>query len=145
MNGFKLWIFSLCGAVAVTALFKILLSGSKLKRTLDIFFSLFVLLYTVIPLTDIRFENLLFGDASEEAVSFDEYYEEGYKSYVEQSVRIVCEDMSIKVLSVDISSYIDDEGCLVIESLSIETDSGGRSEEIKAEIKKRLGFEVIVS
>lgn len=145
MNGFKLWIFSVCGATAITALFKILLSGSKLKKTLDIFFSLFVLLYTVVPLTGIHFENLLSGDNSEETASFDEYYEEGYKSYVEQSVRIVCDEMSVKVLSVDISSYIDSEGCLVIESLSIETDSLERNEEIKETIKKRLGFEVNIS
>lgn len=42
-------------------------------------------------------------------------------------------------------SYIDSEGYLNIESLEIETDSPGRSAEIKEYIKKQLGFEVSVS
>lgn len=143
MESFKFWIFSVSGAAAVTAVFKILLSNSSLSKVMNIFFSLFVLFYTVIPLQNVLSKEKIEFDLQNET-AYEEYYEEGYKKLVENSIKNVCEKLSVEVLSVDMSSYIDSEGYLYIESLKVKTDSPERSEEIERELKTQLGFEADV-
>ena len=143
MESFKFWIFSVSGATALTAVFKILLSNSSLSKVLNIFFSLFVLFYTVIPLQNI-FSKEKIEFELQDKTAYEDYYTEGYQRLVENSIKNICEKMSVAVLSVDISSYIDSEGYLNISSLSIKTDSPERSDEIKRELKAQLGFEVNV-
>lgn len=144
MDSFKLWIFSVCGATAVTAVFKLLLSNSTLKKALNIFFSLFILFYTVIPM-----ENFLGGSfemsSDESDVRYEEFYQEGYELLIKEAIGNTCKNLSVTVLSVDIDSYIDDEGSLNIRSLAITTDSPERKTEIEETLKKELGFEVSVS
>lgn len=142
MDSFKLWIFSICGATAVTAVFKLLLSNSSLKKVLNIFFSLFILFYTVMPMGSFFSKNAFSFDDDFE---YGEAYKEGYERLVKEALINVCEKLSVEVLSVEINSYIDDEGCLNIESLEVRTDSPERKEEIESTVKKELGFEVSVS
>lgn len=144
MDSFKFWIFSICGATAITAVFKILLSGSSLKKTLNIFFSLFVLFYTVIPINGFL-DNSFKNDTENGATSYNEFYEDGYRAIVEESIKNTCKELKVNVLSFDMKSYIDEEGYLNIESLDIETDCSDRSNEIKEYLKRKLGFEVNVS
>lgn len=147
MNYFKFWIFSICGASAITALFKFLLSKSSVSKTLNTFFSLFILFYTVIPMQNFFTNKFTFSSdkIGESDISFNEFYEDGYKNIVEKSIQNACLKLSVKVLSIDIDSYIDDEGYLNIESLSISTDSPERSDEVKDFLKKQTGFEVTVN
>ena len=143
MESFKFWIFSVSGAAAVTAVFKILLSNSSLSKVLNIFFSLFVLFYTVIPMQGLFSKEKIEFKLQDET-AYEEYYEDGYQRIVENSIKNVCEKMSVEVLSVDISSYIDNEGYLNIQSLDVKTDSPERSNEIARELRTQLGFEVNV-
>lgn len=143
MESFKFWIFSVSGAAAVTAVFRILLSNSSLSKVLNIFFSLFVLFYTVIPLQNVFSKEKIEFDLQDKTI-YEDYYEDGYQKLVENSIKNVCEKMSVRVLSVDMSSYIDSEGYLNIQSLEVKTDSPERSDEIKRELKAQLGFEVNV-
>jgi hypothetical protein len=43
MENFKLWIISFCGAGIISSLFKILVSNSNVKKSVDIFLSMFYL------------------------------------------------------------------------------------------------------
>lgn len=143
MESFKFWIFSVSGATAITAVFKMLLSNSSLSKMLNIFFSLFVLFYTVIPLQNV-FSKEKIEFYLQDETPYEDYYEDGYQRLVENSIKNVCEKMSVEVLSVDMSSYIDSEGYLNIRSLEVKTDSPERSDEIERELRTQLGFEVNV-
>lgn len=142
METFKIWIMSLCGATAVSAVFKLLLADSSLKKVVNVFFSIFILFYTVMPVQSFFKESIkLETDNSD--ISYEEYYEEGYEAVITQAVTNMCGNMGVKVLSLDIDSYIDNEGYLNVNKILLKTDSDNL-EEVKNKIKNELGFEVEV-
>lgn len=142
METFKIWIMSLCGATAVSAVFKLLLADSSLKKVINVFFSIFILFYTVMPVQSFFKESIRL-DTDNSDISYEEYYEEGYEAIITQAVTNLCSNMGVKVLSIDIDSYIDKEGYLNVNKISLKTDSSN-TEEIKNTIKNELGFEVEV-
>lgn len=139
MDSFKIWIISLCGATAVSAVFKLLLSDSSLKKVINVFFSIFVLFYTVMPI------QTFFNDKNdfevENEIDFKEYYQDGYETIVTKAIINLCNDIDVKVLSININSYIDAEGYLNINNIVIQTNSQNPNE-IEEIIKNELGFEV---
>lgn len=139
MDSFKIWIISLCGATAVSAIFKLLLSDSSLKKVINVFFSIFVLFYTVMPIQVFLKDNIDFEVENE--IDFKEYYQDGYETIITKSIINLCNDIDVKVLSININSYIDDEGYLNINNIVIQTNSQ-HPNEIEEIIKNELGFEV---
>lgn len=131
---------SLCGATAVSAVFKLLLADSSLKKVINVFFSIFILFYTVMPVQSF-FKDSIKLDSENSEVSYEEYYQEGYESIVTQAVTNLCSNMGVKVLSLNIYSYIDDEGYLNVEKILIKTDSAN-PQDVENKIKQELGFEV---
>lgn len=142
METFKVWIMSLCGATAVSAVFKLLLADSSLKKVINVFFSIFILFYTVMPIQSFFKESIKL-ESDNLDVSYEEYYEDGYKAVITQAVTNICNDMDVKVLSIDIDSYIDDEGYLNVEKIILDTDADN-PQEVQNKIKNELGFEVEV-
>ncbi len=142
MEGFKFWIISLCGAMSVSAIFKLLLSDSKFKKVINVFFSVFILFYTVIPVKALlkSYSQNKFSDTK---LYYDSYYQEGYQAVIEQSVKNVLSEIDVRVLDIEISAYIDEEGYLVVKEITVKTDSESHST-IKEKIKSELGFEVTV-
>lgn len=142
METFKIWLTSLCGATAVSAVFKLLLADSSLKKVINVFFSIFILFYTVMPLQSFFKESVKI-EAENGDVSYEEYYEDGYEAVISQAVINLCSNMGVKVLSLDIDSYIDDEGYLNINRIVLKTDSAN-PQDVENKIKQELGFEVEV-
>lgn len=142
METFKIWIMSLCGATAVSAVFKLLLADSSLKKVINVFFSIFILFYTVMPIQSFFKENIEF-ESNDCEISYDEYYQDGYEAVITQAVTNLCDDMGVEVLSLDIDSYIDNEGYLYVRKIVLNTDAAN-TEEVKSKIKNELGFEVEV-
>ena len=143
MNFFKIWMLSLCGATAITSLFRILLSNSSLNKVLNVFFTLFVLFYTVMPM-QLLFNNKNFDtDLINSTVEYSEFYKEGYEEIIEVSIKNECEKENVNVLSCNISSYIKDN-YLHVDSIEISIDNYEKNESIKSILKERLGYEVIV-
>lgn len=144
MESFKVWILSVCGATAVTSLCKIFLSKSKLQKITNVFLSIFVLLYTILPFENIDLElNSFQNDISDED-SFSLYYQEGYKTIISESIINVCEKHDINVISIEIDSYIDDENYFVVDCLVVDIEDDSRIIEVKDIIKKNLNYEVSV-
>lgn len=141
MENFKIWIMSLCGATAISAIFKLLLSESSLKKTINVFFSIFILFYTVIPAQYLFKNNIDLNFQTD--VAYDEYYQDGYEIIISQAITNLCDNLGVKVLSIDIDSYIDDEGYINVNGIILNTDSKN-PQSIKTEIEKKLGFEVQV-
>lgn len=142
MESFKIWLLSLCGATAVSAVFKLLLADSSLKKVINVFFSIFILFYTVMPVQSFFKESIKLETENND-ISYEKYYEEGYETVVSQAVINLCTNMGVKVLSIDIDSYIDNEGYLNVNKIVLKTDSAN-TEEVKSKIKNELGFEVEV-
>lgn len=143
MNFFKIWMLSLCGATAITSLFRILLSNSSLNKVLNVFFTLFVLFYTVMPM-QFLFNNKNFDtDLINSTVEYSEFYKEGYEEIIEVSIKNECEKENVNVLSCNISSYIKDN-YLYVDSVEISIDNYEKNESIKSILKERLGYEVTV-
>lgn len=144
MDNMKLWMLSLCGATAITAIFKILLSDSNLKKVINIFFSIFILFYILMPIKYFiknDSQNVEFGHYE---ISSNELYVKGYEEIITKSIESICSKMSVNILNIQIDSYIDEEGFLYINSLEIDIDDNSRIFEIKSAINKQLGYEVIV-
>ena len=144
MDNMKLWMLSLCGATAITAIFKILLSDSNLKKVINIFFSIFILFYILMPVKYFIKNDSQNVDFGHNEISSNEIYVKGYEEIITKSIESICSKMSVNILNIQIDSYIDEEGFLYINSLEIDIDDNSRIFEIKSEINKQLGYEVIV-
>lgn len=144
MESFKVWILSVCGATAVTSLCKIFLSKSKLQKIANVFLSIFVLLYTILPFENINLELDGFQNDITDEDSFSLYYQEGYKTIISESIINVCENHDINVISIEIDSYIDDENYFVVDCLVVDIEDDSRIIEVKDIIKKNLNYEVSV-
>lgn len=144
METFKAWILSICGATLVTSLCKVILSNSKIQKMTNVFLSIFVLLYTILPIKNI---NLSFNSFQNEIIdedSYDLYYQEGYKTIVLESIKNICEKHDINVISIEMDSYIDDENNFVVDNLVVDIEDDSRINEAIYLIKNSLKYEVNV-
>lgn len=141
MDAIKQWILSLCGATAITGVFQVFLSNTNFKKVINTFLSVFVLFYTIIPLSNIESVNMDFDFDNPE---LSEFSEENYEQVIIATIKSVCEENDVEVISIDIDSYINDD-YLVIEKIEVETDTPAKSEEIEIILKNEFGFEVSVN
>lgn len=148
MDYVKAWIISVCGAMLAAAVFKILLSDSTLKKSVNVFLSVFILFYTVIPLQN-YIKNSEFQSQGFENYTFEyeEALSDSYKKIIEESIKNICTELGASLRSIDIKSSVDADGYMVVESIDISVNTNGTSEKekIKSEILKRLGFEVNIA
>ncbi|MBR5202261.1 MAG: hypothetical protein IKW45_03265 [Clostridia bacterium] len=143
MENFKLWIFALGGATAVTSLFKILLSNSSINKVLNIFFSVFILFYMVMPLQTFTNDFSLTKHNSQ-SVEFDEIYKNGYEEIIKISIKNICTQINVEVISLKISSYLNDDGYLCVEQLIVDISDDDKKELVKVKIKEKLSYEATV-
>lgn len=143
MDIFKNWILSVCGATVVVSFIKIFIGNSNVKKSLNTFLAIFLLFYTVMPLGNSKanFNNINIYDNTEQT---KDYTLEGYNKIVYESIKTICTENNIKVLDIEINSYIDNNGFVCINSLTVNIDDENKKELIRNEIKTRTGFEVIV-
>ncbi len=145
MENLKLWALSLCGALVVTSIFRILMSGSRLKKSINIFLSMFIFLYSVVPIGDI-FSSLNFEiDTLDETYSYEQYYEDAYEQIVIKSIENICEKNNVSVISISIDSYIDENEYYCVNDIDLHIDNSAKTEDIKNDLKNEFGFEVNVS
>ena len=142
MENIKIWTFSLCGALFITAIFRIIISGSRLEKSVNIFLSVFIFLYAVLPINNIEFNIDSYLDIEE--YNTEDIYQEGYENIVKESILKVCTDKNIDIESISVDSYIDDNGDYVIDKIIIESNVSDKKDYIKSIIKSELGFEVEV-
>lgn len=141
MEPIKQWFLSLCGATAITGIFNVFLSNTNFKKAINVFLSIFVLFYTVIPLTNIETKNI---DFNFDDLEFNEFSEENYEQVIITTIESICKENNIEVFSVDIDSKVVDD-YLVVDKIFIETDSPDRSDEIEKLLKNEFEFEVSVN
>lgn len=141
MELIKQWFLSLCAATAITGIFNVFLSNTNFKKTVNVFLTIFVLFYTVIPLSNIQSSDISFNI---EDVEQSQLTEENYEQVIATAIKNICDNKNIEVLSVDIESYMDDD-CLVVEKILVETDTPDKTKNIEELLKKELGFEVSVN
>lgn len=140
MEEIRQWFLSLCGATAITGIFHVFLENSSLKKSINIFLSIFVLFYTIIPLSNIEPINV---ELDLKNVEFSDFSKENYEQIVLTTINNVCAENDVEIISVDIDSYIEDEN-LVVDKIEVETDTPNKSEEIEDILKNEFGFEVNV-
>lgn len=140
MDLIKQWILSLCGATAISGLFQVFLSSSNLKKSINVFLSIFILFYTVIPLSDIKTDNPGFEFGNTE---IGELTEEAYENVIKMTVEEVCSQNSVNVISIDIDSYISDN-YLYVNDIMVSIDKPEKSGLIESQLKEKFGFEVSV-
>lgn len=138
---FKQWMLSLCGATAITGIFNIFLSNSNLKKSINVFLSIFVLFYTLIPLSKIEFNDFQYDFNN---IEFNEVTEEGYEKIIVSSIKEVCSKNSVEVISVDVDSYISDK-YLFVNEIVVKIDESEKSKAIEGLLESELGFEVTVN
>lgn len=140
MDLIRQWILSLCGATAISGLFQVFLSNSNLKKTINIFLSIFILFYTIIPLSNIPMNKLDFEFSN---IVFGELTEETYENVIKMTIEEICVQNSVDVISIDIDSYISDD-YLYVNNISVTIDKSEKSGLIESQLKEKLGFEVSV-
>ncbi|MBR2953613.1 MAG: hypothetical protein IKC45_04430 [Clostridia bacterium] len=142
MENLRIWTFSLCGALFITAIFKIIVSGSRLEKSVNIFLSVFIFLYAVFPVNDTNFNVDSYIDIDDN--NTDVIYYNGYEKIIKESIKKICSDNNIDINSINIDSYIDDNGDYVVNKIIIESNTSDNKNNIKSIIKSELGFEVKV-
>ncbi len=143
MDNLKVWAFSFCGAIVITSIFRLIISGSRLEKSVNVFLSVFIFFYSVIPLSNItEINDLSLNFVVEEKE--DEIYLDGYEMVVVESIKKVCNENYVSVISVDIDSYLDDKNEYTINEIIVEIDSPERANEIKSVLENQLNFEVEV-
>lgn len=140
MDLIKQWILSLCGATAISGLFQVFLSSSNLKKSINVFLSIFILFYTVIPLSYIKTDNPDFEFGNTE---IGELTEEAYENVIKMTVEEVCSQNSVNVISIDIDSYISDN-YLYVNDITVSIDKPEKSGLIESQLKEKFGLEVSV-
>lgn len=140
MEEIRQWFLSLCGATAITGIFHVFLENSSLKKSINIFLSIFVLFYTIIPLSNIEPINV---ELDLKNVEFSDFSKENYEQIILTAINNVCAENDVEIISVDIDSYIEDEN-LVVNKIEVETDTPNKSKEIEDILKNKFGFEVNV-
>ncbi len=140
-----MWILSLCGATALTSLFKILLSNSSLNKVVNIFFSIFILFYTVIPIQSFSTDINLNSNFSNEKIEYSDIYKSGYEKIVEASIVSLCKNENVNLLYCEIESYINEDGYLYVEQIDIDIDDNEKINSLKQDIKNQLGYEVNIT
>ena len=143
MENFKVWIISLCGAGIISSLFKILVSNSNVKKSVNIFLSMFVFLYTIIPIenviSDLKIETVENYDDSD----YTEIYKSGYETIIIKTIENVCASNGVTILSVNIDSYIDENQYLVVNKIELELNTDEKNQIIQKELKEKSDIEVI--
>ncbi len=143
MDAFKLWIISLCGATAITSLFKILLSKSSINKVINIFFSIFILLYTVMPIQALLSENKFKLSIKNDDTEYNETYKNSFDKIIEASIKNLCQSQNVEVVGISINSYYDD-GFLYVESIVLDIDKNESASVISEKLEQQLGYEVSV-
>lgn len=143
MDNFKLWAYSLCGAIVITSVFKLIVFDSRLTKSINIFLSVFIFFYSINPLSDIG--NLFdISVLDSNNVDESEIYLEGFDKIVVESINSVCDDNNVTIISIEIDSYIDNDDNYVVNKIIVETDSPERNEEMESTLYEQLKFEVDV-
>lgn len=143
MEYFKTWIFSLCGAGIITSIFKILVSNSNVKKSINIFLSMFVFLYTIIPIESMISDFEININNDTETNSYNDVYKDGYETIIIKSIEKVCENNNVSIINININSYIDNDGYLVVEKIEIELSDSNKNQIIERELKEQFDYEVI--
>lgn len=144
MNNLKLWALSLCGALVVTSIFRILMSNSQLKKSINIFLSMFIFLYSVVPIGKLFSADSFNTDFSDKSFSYDDYYENTYEQIIIKAIKNVCETNCVTVVSIEINAYVDENEYYCINEIDLQIDENNKTNEIKNELKNIFGFEVNV-
>lgn len=143
MEHFKIWIISLCIAGIISSVFKILVSNSNVKKSVNIFLSLFVFLYTVLPIENIISDFKLNIENDYELSSYDEIYKNGYETIIIKSIESICVKNDVTLQNINIDSYIDENHYLVVNRIEIELSNDEKNHIIQDELKEKFNFEVI--
>ncbi len=124
-------------------MFKILVSNSNVKKSVNIFLSLFVFLYTVLPIENIISDFKLNIENDYELSSYDEIYKNGYETIIIKSIESICVKNDVTLQNINIDSYIDENHYLVVNRIEIELSNDEKNHIIQDELKEKFNFEVI--
>lgn len=127
------------------SLFKLLLSDSGLKKTANVFFSIFILFYTVIPLNGfVRSGTGEFADGFFKP-NETEIQEEAYKAVIEKGIENICTESEAGLLTIEIDGSMDTDGFFSVRSIYIEVEPKSKALEIQNKIRESLGYEVNIN
>lgn len=143
MENFKVWIISLCGAGIISSLFKILVSNSNVKKSVNIFLSMFVFLYTIIPIENVIYDLKIETVENYDDSDYTEIYKSGYETIIIKTIENVCASNGVTILSVNIDSYIDENQYLVVNKIELELNTDEKNQIIQKELREKSGIEVI--
>ncbi len=143
MEYFKNLIYSICGAGIIASVFRILVSNSKLQKSINIFLSMFIFLYTVIPIGNLVSDFNFDFNMEIAPKSYEDIYKDGYNTIIYNSINNVCKKYDKSIIDIAIDSYIDDEGYLVVNSIELRLNSDDKNSIVAKELKEMFNFEVI--
>ncbi len=143
MENFKVWIMSLCGAGIISSLFKILVSNSNVKKSVNIFLSMFVFLYTIIPIENVISDLKIDTNENYDNSDYAEIYKSGYETIIIKTIENVCASNGVILLNINIDSYIDENQYLVVNRIELELNTDEKNQIIQKELKEKSDIEVI--
>lgn len=143
MENFKVWVISLCGAGIISSLFNILVSNSNVKKSVNIFLSMFVFLYTIIPIENVISDLKIDTIENYDSPDYTEIYKSGYETIIIKAIENVCASNGVTILSINIDSYIDENQYLVVNRIELKLNTDEKNQIIQKELKEKSDIEVI--
>ena len=142
MELIKNYIFSLCGASIVVSVSKMILHNSKLKKTVNIFLSLFLLFYMVAPFGKENVSTDFFTEQKD--ISIEDFSTDSYSDFIDFAVGKLCEEENCTADKITIYEK-EKDGEKVIDYIEIKLNDESKAEKIAERLTKEYGFEVNVS
>lgn len=149
MNELKQWALCLIiGGLAGTFAMTVVPNGAA-SKTLRTVTGIFVVLVVCTPMVNLKNGDSFLPAFNEQSYISDSDEEENLKEYVisacrdsvKKEIEKAAQSLGASVSSAAIDMYIDDEYCIIIQEISIETDFA-QSEELSSVLGEKLGVPV---
>lgn len=144
MENVKIWLLSFGCALFLTSIFKLIISETSLKKTANIFFSVFIIVYMLVPIKSLNYKKDFMPNTETEYGDAD-VLQNGYDALIENAVNEVCVKNSVEIVELLIKSNVNENGEYTVSKIELKIDSKDKIENIKSALEKELGFEVTVT
>lgn len=144
MENIKIWLLSFGCALFLTSILKLIISDSHFKKTANIFFSVFITVYMLVPIKSSDLKNN-FTPNIETQYGKEKIIENGYDLIIENTVNEICCNNSVEITDLKIESETDENGEYTVLKIELEINPKTEISNIKSALEKEVEFEVTVT
>ena len=155
MDALKSWAVSLIAAAVAGTFAMIVSPRGSMDKTIRAVIGIFVVAAIFSPLTELKndgknfFEKeaFAFEEEKEADENLNEYLLSACKNAVNSEIKKAADELNIPSHQSEIEAYVDDENCIIIQSITIQIPAEyiGKAEKLSENAAERIGAPVTVN